>query len=132
MQNSAITVARVADSLRSTTAQFVRRAGTRTREESAPELPLWQPTDEGSELVIALRRELRSHILGATLEFVSEQVILQGWVEFRLQEGKEEVEEVYCVCVWAQNVNMGTIHLVDGYVQQTVVQRSDQLFTLPQ
>ena len=94
MQNSAITVARVADSLRSTTAQFVRRAGTRTREESAPELPLWQPTDEGSELVIALRRELLSHILGATLEFVGEQVILQGWVEFGLQEGEQEVQEV--------------------------------------
>ena len=31
---------------------------------------------------------------------------MQGRVEFRLQEGKEKVEEVYCVCVWAQNVNM--------------------------
>jgi len=41
----------------------------------------------------------------AFLNLISYQVFLRGWVEFRLEEGEEEVEKEYCmaICVvWVQ------------------------------
>jgi hypothetical protein len=35
----------------------------------------------------------------AFLSLVSYQVFLRGWVEFRLEEGEEEVEEEYCMAI---------------------------------
>lgn len=59
--------------------------GARAR---VPELELRQAPDEGSELLVLSRRQ---SACGAVFHAL---VLFDGGVEFRLQEGEEEVEEV--------------------------------------
>lgn len=86
-------------------------------------MPLWQATDERPELVVALGRE-GAHFLPAALDLVREEVILQRGVELGLEEGEEEVEDVYCVCVCISVVKkVFGCERVCGYVQQTAARR---------
>jgi hypothetical protein len=39
------------------------------------------------------------YFLTTFFDFVGEQVILDGWVEFGLEESEEQVKEIYCVCI---------------------------------
>jgi hypothetical protein len=52
-----------------------------------PELKLRQPADEGPELVVLLCGQAGFTVFQAF-------VLGEGGIEFRLQEGEEEVEEV--------------------------------------
>ena len=56
-----------------------------------PELELGQPSDERPELLILLRRERTPLPIVSVFEPL---VLRKRWVELRLQEGEEEVQEV--------------------------------------
>lgn len=58
---------------------------------AVPELELRQAADEGTELFIALRGQRRLRVGVAVFQVIR---IGQGWVEFRLQEGEEEIQKV--------------------------------------
>lgn len=53
-----------------------------------PEFELWQPSDERAKLLVLLRRK-------TTFPILQTFILRQGWIEFWLQEGKEEIQEVY-------------------------------------
>ena len=67
------------------------------RIDGVPELPFGQPADEGPELVIP--RRWQRGFLATAFYLVGEKVFLEGRIELRLQESKQQVEQVDCVSV---------------------------------
>lgn len=103
VQKSAISVARVEDSLQECSAGVLA-----VQIHYAPELPFRQAADERPELVITSRRE--RCLLATTLDLVGEDVVLQRRVEFWLQERQQEVQQVYRMCVCKRVSTRSTIH----------------------
>ena len=89
----AITVARVVESLYTWRVRSAAAKGTHGRKE-VPKLPLRQPADEWTKLVVPVAGKRGWCIAFTTFQLVRHQVILKGRVELWLQEGKKQVEKI--------------------------------------
>jgi|SRR6266404_1210206 len=87
------------------TRAHVRYCGDHARRRYiAPKLPFRKPANKWTELVVTGAGKGRGCIAFATLQFICHQVVLKGGVEFWLQKGKKQIQEVDSMRIYGSKV----------------------------